>query len=96
MTCSLKWYRRNEDGKREQVEFSLIREKASWRVHRKRNEEREVIEPTDADWDALIDNMQRNLGRGKVYPEDLKLVRQLRQRSSADHSPRQIHPADNG
>jgi hypothetical protein len=82
MTCSLNWYRRNEDGKREQVEFKLVRDKATWTIHRERNEPRELFEPDSDDWDALLDAMERNLRRGKVYPEDLRIARQLRERAS--------------
>lgn len=81
MTCSLNWYRRNEEGKREQVEFKLVREKASWMVHRQRNEPREAFEPTSQDWDDLIDALKRNLQRGTVYPEDVKRVERLRERA---------------
>ena len=80
MTCSLSWYRRSEDGKREQIEFKLVREKASWTIHRERFAPREAYEPDEEDWDTLIDNMERNLQRGKVYPADLKVVKKLRER----------------
>ncbi|MGC9450510.1 MAG: hypothetical protein ACP5I4_03605 [Oceanipulchritudo sp.] len=79
MTCSLSWYRRDPDsGKRQQIEFKLIREKPHWTIHRERFEPREEYEPDDEDWDTLLDNMERNLRRGKVYPEDLEMVRRLR------------------
>lgn len=79
MTCSLSWYRRNEDGKRQQIEFKLVRENASWIIHRERNEPREDYEPDEEDWDTLIENMQRNLQRGKIYPADLTIVKRMRE-----------------
>jgi len=82
MTCSLSWYRRDEDGKRQQIEFKLIREKATWMIHRERFEPRESYEPTEEDWQELLALMQRNLQRGKVYPADLDIVRRLAARES--------------
>ena len=81
MTCSLSWYRRDpETCKRQQIEFKLIREKAHWTLHRERFEPREDYQPDEEDWDTLIDNMQRNLQRGKLYPKDLEVVKRLRER----------------
>lgn len=78
MTCSLSWYRRNEEGKRQQIEFKLVREKAEWIIHRERYEPREPYEPDEADWDELLELMQRNLRRGKVYPKDIDIIRRLK------------------
>lgn len=77
MTCSVSWYRRDEEGKRIQLEFKLVREKASWVVHRRRNEPRETYEPEEEDWEELLEQLERNLRRGKVYPKDLAIVRRL-------------------
>ncbi|NBD38874.1 MAG: hypothetical protein GVY10_09925 [Verrucomicrobia bacterium] len=77
MTCSLSWQRRDEEGKRIQIEFKLVKEKAAWQVHRRRFEPREPYEPETEDWEELLAQMERNLRRGKVYPEDLRLVRRL-------------------
>lgn len=81
MTCSLKWYRRDEEGKRRQIEFKLVREKAQWIIHRERFEPRESHEPDEEDWDTLLEQMERNLRRGKVYPKDLEIVRRLKEKS---------------
>ena len=81
MTCSLSWYRRDDDGKRQQIEFKLIREKAHWQIHRIRNEPREAYEPDAEDWETLLEQMERNLQRGKVYPKDLEIVKRLRDRA---------------
>ena len=81
MTCSLSWYRRDESGKRQQIEFKLVREKAHWMIHRERYEPRESYDPEEEDWDALLELMERNLQRGKVYPKDLEIVRRLKDRS---------------
>lgn len=83
MTCSLSWARRDpETGKRQQVEFKLVRGKAHWRLHRKRFEPREPFQPEESDWEELIGQMERNLRRGKVLPADLQIIRRLRQRES--------------
>lgn len=82
MTCTLNWYRRDEaSGKRQQIEFKLIRETPHWKIHRERFEPREPYEPDAEDWAELLDFMERNLKRGKVYPEDLDIVRRLRDRA---------------
>ncbi len=82
MTCSLSWYRRDkETGKRLQIEFKLVREKADWKIKRQRFEPRESFVPDEEDWETLIGQMERNLQRGNIYPEDLELVRKLYQRS---------------
>ena len=81
MTCTLSWYRRNENGKREQIEFKLIKERAFWKIHRERFEAREAFEPETSDWEALLEQMERNLKRGKVYPADLEIVRRLWRRA---------------
>lgn len=80
MTCSVSWYRRDDEGKRIQLEFKLVREKASWVVHRRRNEPREKYEPEEEDWEELLEQLGRNLRRGKVYPKDLAIVRRLYER----------------
>ena len=81
MTCSLSWYRRDDTGKRQQIEFKLVRENAEWMIHRERFEPRKVYEPDEEDWDTLIEQMQRNLQRGKVYPKDLEIVQRLKAKS---------------
>lgn len=81
MTCSLSWYRRDESGKRQQIEFKLIRENAEWIIHRERFEPRETYEPDEEDWDTLLEQMDRNLKRGKLYPKDIEIVRRLREKS---------------
>ena len=81
MTCSLSWYRRDEFGKRRQVEFKLVKEKAEWMIHRERYEPREVYKPDDEDWETLLEQMQRSLQRGKLYPKDVEVVRDLWKRS---------------
>lgn len=81
MTCSLKWYRRNETGKRQQIEFKLVREKPEWIIHRERNEPREAYQPDEEDWNELIKLMERNLQRGKVYPKDVIVVRRLKEKN---------------
>ena len=81
MTCSLSWYRRDESGKRQQIAFKLVREKPEWIIHRERFEPREAYEPDAEDWDSLLEQMQRLLQRGKVYPRDIEIVRKLRERS---------------
>jgi len=81
MTCSLSWYRRDEFGKRQQIEFKLIRENPQWTIHRQRFEPREPYEPDQEDWDTLLEMMQRNLHRGKVYPKDLEIIRRLMEKS---------------
>lgn len=83
MTCSLSWYRRDADsGKRQQISFKLVREKPEWKIHRERNVPREAYVPDDEDWDTLLENMERNLRRGKVYPEDLEIVKRLKKRAA--------------
>ena len=81
MTCSLSWYRRDEFGKRQQIEFKLVKEKAEWMIHRERNEPREAYQPDDEDWESLIEQLEKYLQRGKVYPKDLAIVRRLSERS---------------
>ena len=83
MTCSLSWYRRDENGKRQQIEFKLVRERAHWSIHRERYEPRETYEPDEDDWDTLMENMDRNFRRGNIYPEDMKIVQRLRERSKS-------------
>ena len=83
MSCSLKWYRRDESGKRRQIEYKLVKEKADWAIHRERFEPREAYTPDDEDWETLIELMERNLQRGNVYPKDLEITRRLFERSQA-------------
>jgi hypothetical protein len=78
MTCSLRWARRDEEGKRMEIHFKLVKETASWKVHRARFEQREPYEPDNEDWETLLEQMRRNLKRGKVYPEDIRIVERLR------------------
>jgi len=77
MTCSLTWARRDESGKRRQIEFKLVRDKARWTIHRERFEPREPYQPDAADWEALLDQMDRNLKRGTIQTRDIEIVRRL-------------------
>ena len=82
MTCTLNWYRRDEEtGKRLQIEFKLIKEKPHWKIHRERFEPREDYTPDEQDWEDLLEFMDRQLRRGKVYPADIEIVRRLRNRA---------------
>jgi hypothetical protein len=82
MTCTLNWYRRDEEtGKRQQIEFKLVKEKAQWKIHRERFEPRDTYTPDEQDWDDLLEFMDRQLRRGKVYPKDIEIVRRLRERA---------------
>jgi hypothetical protein len=84
MTCTLNWYRRDEDtGKRQQIEFKLIKEKPEWKIHRERFEPREPYEPDERDWEDLLEFMDRQLRRGKIYPKDIEIVRRLKERDRA-------------
>ena len=75
MTCSLSWSRRDEDGKKFQIEFKLVRQDLSWIAKRIRYEPRETYKPEAEDWEALMEQMDRNLKRGKVTPEDYKFLK---------------------
>ncbi len=77
MTCSLSWARRDASGKRCQIAFKLVREKAFWTIQRERFEPREPYQPDAADWEALLDRMDRNLRRGTIQPRDIEIVRRL-------------------
>lgn len=81
MTFSLGWSRRNALGATERVEFELVRRKATWRFRPARNEPREEFKPAAEDWEALFEVLERHLQRGKVSHEDVKIIRDLRQRA---------------
>lgn len=84
MTFSLTWHERDPDtGKRMEIAFKLIRDKAHWSIQRDRFEEREPYQPAPQDWETVLDGMERNLKRGKVYPADIEIVRRLQAREQA-------------
>lgn len=78
MTFSLGWDRRDEEtGRRVNLEFCLIRDKATWKVRKLRGEPREVFKPEESDWQELFEVLERHHARGKVTAPDLKTVRAL-------------------
>ena len=78
MTFSLGWNSRDIDNRRINITFTLIRDKASWVVRRKRNEQREPIEPEAAHWEELFEVLDRHLARGKVSHIDYAKVKRIR------------------
>jgi len=82
MTFSLGWDRRDETGRRVNLEFSLVRDKATWLIRRERGEPRESYAPTREDWDELLEVMERHLARGKVTHEDFRIVTDLRDKAT--------------
>lgn len=78
MTFSLGWHKRDEEGNRLNIEFSLVRQKASWQVQRARYEPREAYRPAEEDWEALFETLDRHLARGKVSHTDYKIVQRIR------------------
>ncbi|MCD8483158.1 MAG: hypothetical protein LR015_11125 [Verrucomicrobia bacterium] len=66
MTFSLGWDRRDEEsGRRVNVEFSLIRDKATWKIRKLRGEPREELKPEESDWQELFEVLDRHQARGK-------------------------------
>lgn len=79
MTFSLGWQKRDEEGNRLTVEFSLVRQKAEWKIQQGRFETRRDFRPSEEDWEKLFETMDRHLARGKVTHPDYKIVKRLRQ-----------------
>lgn len=78
MSFTLVWKARDLEGKRVEVEFTLLGQRTSWRIKRHRHEPWETLPPTEDDWEALDDAMARHLARGSIQPEDVSFVRKLR------------------
>ncbi len=78
MTFSLGWQRRDEEGNRQEIEFSLVRKKAEWKIQDGRFESRRPHQPSEEDWDKLFETMDRHLARGKVTHTDYKIVERIR------------------
>lgn len=83
MSVSLGWNKRGEDGKRIKVKFTLIQDRLTWKQQIARFEDFTTFQPEAEDWEALLDTVERNYVRGKVKPEDLKLLKRLRRESGA-------------
>ncbi len=69
---------RDEEGNRANLEFSLVRQKATWKIQHGRFETREDYKPSEEDWEALFETMDRHLARGKVTHTDYKIVQRIR------------------
>lgn len=81
MTFDVGWNRRDETtGRRININFKLIREDASWIVHRMRHEDREPYKPVERDWEDLFELLDRHLARGKVSHTDYAIVQKLHAR----------------
>jgi len=57
--------------------FKLVRENATWIVHRARFEEREAYQPDDKDWNDLLELLDRYVVRRKVSLSDRVIVQKL-------------------
>lgn len=74
----LGWTRRDAEGKKVEILFELVRDKATWKVHRTRHDPREDYTPDAEDWEALLEAATRHAARGKVTAPDLAIVKRLR------------------
>lgn len=81
MTFSIGWTRVSQEGAKQRVDFDLVRDKASWKYRPARAEPRVEFQPTEEDWNALFEVLDRHLQRGKVTHIDYKIVKQLHQQS---------------
>jgi hypothetical protein len=77
MTFSLGWQKRDEEGTKVRIEFSLVRDKISWQAQHGRHTSRAPYDPIDEDWEQLFETMDRHLARGKVSHTDYKIVKKL-------------------
>lgn len=77
MSFSLGWNARDAEGRRVKMQFDLVRQNFSWKIKPARFERWEVHEPTEQDWEALFEVIDRHLARGKVSHEDSRLIRKL-------------------
>ena len=77
MSTEFGWNRRDEENRRIKIKFKLVREKIFWTFQPARYERWEEFKPSDEDWDVVLETMEKNLRRGKVTPEDVKLVKRL-------------------
>ena len=73
----LGWSRRDEEGRKIEISFELVRDKAKWTVHRARNEPREAYTPEEQDWEDLLEVINRHRARGKVTHLDAEIVERL-------------------
>ncbi|KAF0095850.1 MAG: hypothetical protein E1N59_626 [Puniceicoccaceae bacterium 5H] len=81
MTFDVGWNRRDDDtGKRVHLTFKLVRQDASWIIHRTRHEPREPHSPDERDWEDLFELLDRHLARGKVSHTDYAIVKKLHDR----------------
>jgi hypothetical protein len=78
MTFSLGWNSRDADNRRVNITFTLVRDKPTWVIRRKRNEPREPLAPEPLHWAELFEVLDRHLARGKVSHLDYAKVKRLR------------------
>jgi len=78
MSTEFGWNRRDEENRRIKIKFKLVRDKISWTFQPARYERWEAFEPSEDDWDHAMQLLDNNLKRGKVTPEDIKLVKRIR------------------
>ena len=86
MAIELSWRRRDaETRKQMNVEFTLVRENATWIIQRARYEKREPYIPDQQDWDTLFEMLDRHLARNKVSPSDVATVKKLHEKWEERH-----------
>jgi hypothetical protein len=77
MTFDVGWNRRTDDGDRLRIQFKLVRDKAEWSAQAGRFNNHSPFVPQAADWQDLIEVLDRHYARGKVSKPDFDIVRKL-------------------
>ncbi|MEZ5277600.1 MAG: hypothetical protein R3F07_14565 [Opitutaceae bacterium] len=75
MRNKIGWWKRDDDGRKFQVQFRYFGDKPSWHCQMARFEDWQPYEPTDEDWDKAIQDMTDRLNRGLIRAHQLEMVK---------------------
>ena len=78
MRNRINWWRRDEDGRKYQVELRYFANRLTWHCQPARYESWEPYEPDEVDWERAETDMENRLKRGLVREDIVATVRQQR------------------
>ena len=76
------WARRDEEGNRYRVEAWFFAGNVLWERQDGRHSPRQPHQPDQEDWERLEEDVQHRIDRGLLETDDLRRVRQQREKSA--------------
>ncbi len=81
MSFEFGWWATDEDGRRFQVRAEVARDTVTWQRKQGHHQAWQAYgPPTEADWDALVEQAGRRVPRRTISPRQFEEIKRLRDR----------------